>query len=136
MVEVNVVYGKEELNKLMKKAMEIPEKMKELEEKLFVLNKKKDYIDKRKQEIKDRLYFNIYNETDDEGKKKYTNEKMRELEVSNRLLTHEEYNQLSQEEKEVIDETQKAKIELATLRREANAIDRVVELMKIKYKMW
>ncbi len=218
-------YAPKNTDLIMKRVVELPFEIRAHEAKLFALTQKNDFINKRSNEIKEKTYTSIYNETipgeqkypdtvsqeketlkrlhsskfwDEkwaeiykkvdnethtmasekekpkkvytsdpsrkaettkriyadakvnelkkevmemvmfeslEAKPKYTSDKVRDIEVNNRVNYQEEYLKLMSEQKEVIAETHRTKADIHCLRGEFKSIEIVTELMKIKLRI-
>lgn len=116
--------------------LEIPYSIQATERKLIALSRKKDRINKQIDELKSKEYSMILYEVDADQKKRFSNDKMREIELHNRIKDNKEYVILVKEETGVIEHIQETKLEIDFLKRQFKSIQIVIEIAKVQYKIF
>lgn len=127
-------YRPDDYDSFIVELMETPSKIKALENKLMAYKRQIDGLNYRASQIKNRLYLEVKDEKVD-SKFKYTNEKMREIEVELRYRNNPEAEVLTNEEQNILVAQHETKTELDCTKREFKAMDICVQLMKLKLRV-
>lgn len=108
-------------NKISIKYAEYIQKLEHLYYLLIALEKKKNILEKDLSLMKSEVYLNVSMSKDDEGKKLFTNDKTRDIELKRRLYNNHKYMEIIKEVQE-LEERQKK-----------NMIEKDMLLMKIEF---
>ena len=123
------------LSRMMQELSDMPDKMLAEERRAIAASRKIDAHDKRAREIEQEIYAEVNTETDEDGKKKFSNEKMREAETNKRLNTHAEMQQIREERQAAVEKQQSARSEYDYLKRKMKSYELIGMLAKLKWKV-
>lgn len=115
--------------------LSIPEEIKILERKIQALTNKKIGITNRMKEIERQTFYRVSTETDAEGKKRFTNETMRETETQNRLKDNTEFQVFQEEQEKVVQDMVWYRQEADCLKMQFKSYELGIELQKIKLRL-
>ena len=110
----------------------LPTKIKEEGVKIYTLMKIQDALKKSKEESYDLVYSRVTKELDDDGKRKYPNEKAREVETNKEISFLPDFKYLCEQEKENIKLIQERKAEIEYLKNRFKATEMLLDIMKIR----
>lgn len=112
----------------------VPEGIKVNELKLFGLLNKEIMQMNQDKRLKEKFYIEVTNEVGEEGKKLYSNEKLREIEADKRFLSSEQHLIWASAVEDTQKEINMLKVEIDYLKREFKAIEFVIEINKSRVK--
>lgn len=123
-----------DFDSLLNRVFDIPEEIKEKELKKYGFVSKENSLINQDKKLKEKFYIEVCNEVGSEGKKLYTNDKMREIEADNRFLSSDSHKLFS----EAIDKAQMEiftlNVDIECLKREFKAIEMSIEINKSRVR--